>query len=64
MPKKEENLKSYIKDTLSSLYKRDRELGEMSNFLTMDEKRERTRINIRISELEKIESICEERGRF
>lgn len=60
-----ETLKEYIKNTLSTLYKRDRELDSIGDeLLTMDEERERTRINIRISELEKIERICDERGRY
>lgn len=60
-----ETLKEYIKNTLSTLYKRDRELDNIGDaLLTMDEERERTRINIRISELEKIERICDERGRY
>ena len=60
-----ETLKEYIKNTLSTLYKRDRELDSIGDeLLTMDEERERTCINIRISELEKIERICDERGRY
>ena len=60
-----ETLKEYIKNTLSTLYKRDRELDGIGDaLLTMDEERERTRINIGISELEKIERICDERGRY
>lgn len=60
-----ETLKEYIKNTLSTLYKRDRELDSIGDaLLTMDEERERLRINIRISELEKIERICDERGRY
>lgn len=60
-----ETLKEYIKNTLSTLYKRDRELDNIGDaLLTMDEERERLRINIRISELEKIERICDERGRY
>lgn len=60
-----ETLKEYIKNTLSTLYKRDRELDNIGDaLLTIDEERERLRINIRISELEKIERICDERGRY
>lgn len=60
-----ETLKEYIKNTLSTLYKRDRELDNIGDaLLTLDEERERLRINIRISELEKIERICDERGRY
>lgn len=60
-----ETLKEYIKNTLSTLYKRDRDLDSIGDaLLTMDEEREKTRINIRISELEKIERICDERGRY